>query len=71
MIWTRLLTEDHNPVRGSKIETCATRQRRNEKYKYLILVLKPIDQRHAYVKINNRYCVVVTECARLTIFLLC
>ena len=62
MIRGRLLAENHNPVGGGKSETCPTRQRRNEKDKYVGLILESIDQGHACGG-HNQDLVIVTGCA--------
>lgn len=44
------LAEDHDLVSGSKSKACSTSQRRNEKNKNISIVLKSIDQGHAYMR---------------------
>lgn len=62
MIRGSSLTEDHDPVGGGKGEACPTRQRRNEKNKYVGLILESIDQGHAYGR-HNQDLATVTGCA--------
>lgn len=62
MIRERSLTENHDPVGGGKSEACPTRQRRNEKNKYVGLILESIDQGHACGK-HNQDLATVTGCA--------
>ena len=47
------VTENHDFVSSGKSETRPARERRNEKDKYVGLILEPIDQGHACGKHNQ------------------
>lgn len=62
MIPERSVTENHDLVSSGKSETRPACQRRNEKDKYVGLILEPIDQGHACGK-HNQHLAIVTDCA--------